>query len=525
MRASLSLAAARHGRRRGAARYHPHAMPRRLPPTADLIAGASVALVLIPQALAYAELAGLPAHHGLYAAALAPIAAALFASSPALQTGPTAMSAVLVFAALAPLVPAGTAAYASAAALLALLVGAVRIGLGLLRAGALAYALSGPVLRGFTWGAGLLIAASQLPGALGTSPEGTRLLGRAARALLDPAGWHFGAIATAVVAIAALRLGRRYAPRVPVVLAVTVVATFVAWWAPGALGPTVGAVPTGLPTFDLALPWSLAPDLVLGAFVIALVGFAEPTAIARRYKSAGRRWDPSRELLGQGLANVVVAFFRGMPVGASFSRSALHHELGATTRFGAVATGLIVLALIPAAALLGTLPRAVLAAVVLVAVADLLRWGPVTDLWRFGKMQAGTAIATTVLTLLLEPRVDVAVVIGVALSVALHLGREGRLHLDVVVEDTVGRVVVNGSLWFANAARLHDDVRSAWHRHREVERWIIDLTAAGRVDVDAALELGALRAEAGDVGVTLEVRGGDERTAQRLARYAERAVR
>ncbi|MFO8149463.1 MAG: SulP family inorganic anion transporter [Trueperaceae bacterium] len=500
-------------------------MPRRLPPIADLVAGASVALVLVPQALAYAELAGLPAHHGLYAAALAPLAAALYASSPALQTGPTAMSAVLVFATLAPWVPAGTAAYASAAALLALLVGAVRVSLGLLHAGALAYALSGPVLRGFTWGAGLLIAASQLPGALGTEGVGTRLIGRAAGALLAPSDWHWGALATTLVAVAALRLGRRYAPKVPMVLAVAVLATTVSALAPGALGPTVGAVPSGLPTLDLALPWHLTPDLLLGAFVIALVGFAEPTAIARRYQRSDRRWDPSRELLGQGLANVVVALFRGMPVGASFSRSALHHELGATTRFGAVATGLTVLALMPAAPLLGDLPRAVLAAVVLVAVADLLRWGPVTDLWRLGKLQATTALATAALTLVLEPRIDLAVVIGVALSVALHLAREGRLHLHVVTDGASGRVVVTGSLWFVNAARLQDDVRAAWHRHREVERWVIDLTASGRVDVDAALALGALRAEAGDVGVTLEVHGGDPRTEERLARYAERAVR
>jgi SulP family sulfate permease len=284
-------------------------------------------------------------------------------------------------------------------------------------------------------------------------------------------------------------------------------------------------VPSGFPTFDLALPWGLAPDLFLGAFVIALVGFAEPTAIARRYQRAGRRWDPSRELLGQGFANVVVAAFRGMPVGASFSRSALHHELGATTRFGAVFTGLTVLLLIPVAPLLSDLPRAVLAAVVLVAVADLLRWGPVTDLWRFGKLQATTALATTALTLALEPRIDLAVVIGVALSVALHLAREGRLHVRVVAEGTEGRVTVSGSLWFANAARLQDDVRTAWHRHRGVERWVIDLTGAGRVDVDAALALGALRDEAGDVGVTLEVHGGDARTDERLARYAERAVR
>lgn len=501
-------------------------MPRRpLVPAGDVLAGVSVALVLVPQALAYAELAGLPAHHGLYAAAVAPLAAALFASSPALQTGPTAMSAVLVLAVLAPLVPVGTAAYAAAAALLALLVGAVRVALGALRAGGLAYALSGPVLRGFTWGAGLLIAASQLPGALGATAEGERLLLRAARVIGDPGGWHVGAIATAVATVVALRFGRRYARRFPIVLVVAVVATAVAAAAPGALGPTVGSIPRGWPRLELGLPWALAPDLLLGALVIAIVGFAEPTAIARRYARSDRRWDPSRELLGQGVANVATGALSGMPVGASFSRSALHHELGATTRAGAVVTGLAVLAAIPAAPLLADLPRAVLAAIVLVAITDLLRWGPVTDLWRFGKLQTITALATAALTLALEPRIDLAVVLGVALSVALHLGREGRLDVGVAAEGDEGRVVVAGSLWFANAPRLQDLVRAAWLEHRAVERWVIDVTAVGRIDVDAALALGALRAEAGEVGVTLEVHGADARTRQRLARYAERAPR
>lgn len=491
----------------------------------DVLAGVSVALVLVPQALAYAELAGVPAHHGLYAAALAPIAAAVFTSTPALQTGPTAMSAVLVFAVLAPQLPSATETYAAAAALLALLVGVIRVLLGALRAGGLAYALSSPVLRGFTWGAGLLIAASQLPAALGTTAGGSRLLGRAAHALLHPADWHMGAIATTVAVVALLRLGRAVAPRFPTVLVVAAAGTLLSTLTPGALGPTIAAVPAGLPALDLNLPWARTPDLLLGALVIAIVGFAEPTAIARRYGVRGRRWDPSRELLGQGLANLVAGVTRGLPVGASFSRSALHHELGARTRLGALVTGLTVLLLMPAATLLTDLPRAVLAAVVLVAVADLAHVGPVADLWRFGRLQASLAFVVAGLTLALEPRVDVAVLVGVALSVVLHLARDSRVHTAIGIEGDEGRVRVFGTLWFANAARLQDQVRAAWHRHRDVSRWIVDLTEVGRVDVDAALALGALRAEAGEAGVTLEIHGGDARTEERLSSYAHRALR
>ena len=185
---------------------------------------------------------------------------------------------------------------------------------------------------------------------------------------------------------------------------------------PGALGPVVGAFPSAWPRLDLALPWHLLPDLAIGAVVIAVVGFAEPTAIARRFGRTGDRWDPSRELIGQGLANLATGVTGGMPVGASFSRSALHHRLGAMTRAGAVVTGLTVLALTPAAGLLADLPRAVLAAVVLSAITDLVRIGPVADLWRFGRMQTTTAWATAALVLVFEPRVDVAVLVGRASS-------------------------------------------------------------------------------------------------------------
>jgi len=195
------------------------------------------------------------------------------------------------------------------------------------------------------------------------------------------------------------------------------------------------------------------------------------------------------------------------------------------TRAGAVITGVTVLALTPAAGLLAELPRAVLAAVVLSAITDLVRIGPVADLWRFGRMQTTTAWATAALVLAFEPRVDVAVLVGVVLSMIIHLAREGRLLLDTEIDDSQGRIRVDGNLWFANAAHLEDEVHAAWHRHRRVERWVIDLTRVPHVDVDAAVVIGSLRAEAAEVGVTLEVTGGDPRTRQRLERYAQRPLR
>ncbi len=179
----------------------------------------------------------------------------------------------------------------------------------------------------------------------------------------------------------------------------------------------------------------------------------------------------------------------------------------------------------PLAAALADLPRAVLAAVVFSAIADLLRLGPLTDLWRFGRMQSTTAWGTALLVLVFEPRIDLAVVVGVVASMVLHLAREGRLGVAVEVDGAQGRLRVDGTLWFANVARLEDEVQAAWHGHRGVERWIVDLGHVARVDVDAAVALGRLRAEAAEVGVTLEIAGGDARTERRLASYAERPLR
>lgn len=495
----------------------------------DLIAGFSVALVLVPQALAYAELAGLPATVGLTAAAVAPIAAALFASSPALQTGPTALAAVLVLAVLGGggMLAGDPNQAAGAAALLALMVGGIRVLLGALRAGALAYILSGPVLRGFTLGAALLIAASQIPTALGVGRGEGRLLAGAFEALSAPGNWSIGALATTLVAFTLLRLGRRWGPRVPTVLLLSIGLTLLAHALPGALGPVVGAIPATLPQLQLQLPWALAPELLLGALVIAVVGFAEPTAIARRYPRAGVAWNPNRELIGQGLANLATGLSAGMPVGASFSRSALNVSLGAQTRWAAVITGVVVLLLMPLSGLLSELPRAVLAAVVLSAITDLLRIGAVTDLWRFGRMQTAAAVTTTLMVLLLEPRIDLAVLIGVALSVLVHLVREGQVSIERSQEEgsdglPIGRIEVRGNLWFANAALLEAALRSAWASDPKLERWQLDLRAVGWVDVDAALTLGRLRVEAERSGVELKVVGADARTRLRLRRYAER---
>ena len=505
-------------------RLPPSPSRRRRLHVGDVLAGVTVALVLVPQSLAYAELAGVPAQLGLVAAVVAPLAAVWFASSPAIQAGPTAMSAVLVFGVLATQLPPGTPAYAGAAALLALMVGLVRLALGLLRAGALAFVLSQPVLRGFTLGAAVLIVASQIPAALGVPTFGLSLLGRAAQALAAPAVWSWGALLTTVATLAIILGARRVHPLFPGALVAVVLGTAVSHWSDAALGPVLGRIGNAWPQLQFDLPWALAPQLLIGALVIALVGFAEPVAIARRFADAQRRWDPNRELVSQGVANVATGLTGAYPVGASFSRGALFRLAGGVTRWSGLVTGLTALVLIAFAPLLTDLPRAVLAGLVIAAVRDLVRVQPIASLWRLGRTQASIAWTTLGLTLLLEPRVDQAVLVGVAIAVLVHLLRETRVSIEHVREGGRHVVTVEGVLWFASATQVEDAVRTLWNRHRDELPWRLDLNHVGYVDLDATLILAGLQDQAATLGVTLDIVGANARTRARLRRLGVERV-
>ena len=262
--------------------------------TGDVIAGVSVALVLIPQSLAYAEIAGLPAFHGLYAAAVAPIAASIFASSPYLQAGPSAMTSLLTFGALSSIAAVGGADYVALAALLALTVGVIRVAIGLLRAGVIAYLMSQPVLAGFTTAAVVLIAASQLPTALGASPPDGGLLDRAGWSLVHPGDWEGTALVLSLITVALIWGGRRLSALFPgVLIAAGIGLTYSLVSDYG--GAMIGEIPEGFPPLSLGMPWSDLGVLIVPAAIIALVGFAEPSAIARTYAVQDRMtWNASR---------------------------------------------------------------------------------------------------------------------------------------------------------------------------------------------------------------------------------------
>jgi SulP family sulfate permease len=471
----------------------------------DVIAGVSVALLLIPQSMAYAELAGLPPHIGLYAAALPPIAAALAASSPYLQTGPVALTGLLTLGALLPLAPTGSPEYVALAILLALIVGVTRILVGVFRAGGVAYLMSQPVLLGFTSGAAILILSSQLPGALGVSgiPDGG-VLERAVWSLARPESWETASIVLSAGTVVVILGGRRLHPLVPGVLIAS--AAGLAWsMATGYRGPTIGEVPRGFPTPTFDLPWTMLPSLLVPGIVIALVGFAEAASISRTFAAQDREpWDPNREFIGQGLANVASGLSGGLPVGASFSRSSINRFAGATSRWSGAVTGAVVLAFLPIAFVLAPLPRAILSAIVISTVASLVKIRPLLRLIRISPLQAMVGIATFAFTLLLAPRVDQAVLLGVVLALGVHAWREMQPDLDHWIEGDTLHIRPSGVLWFGSAPELEEEAFALLARDDGTTRIAFHLSALGRIDYTGALGLKQLQADAEAADIEVE---------------------
>lgn len=474
----------------------------------DVIAGLSVTLLIIPQSMAYAELAGLPSVHGLYASALPLLAAGFFASCPYLQTGPVALTALLTHGALVTIAAPGSREYVGAAALLALVVGVTRLTISLVRAGKVTYLMSQPVVRGFTSGAAILILLSQFPSTLGLSAVGeTGLVGNTIRVLASPGSWSVAALALTVLTVAITLLARRIHPLFPGAL-VAVLGGVAFSLVAGYQGPIVGDIPGSLPPISLALPWSLLPALVVPGVVIALVGFAETTAIARSFATQDRaKWSPDREFLAQGAANLVSGACGGMPVDGSLSRSSLNHLSGAGTRWSGAITGLVVLLFLPFAGVLSSLPKAVLAGIVIAAVGGLVRPRLLLSVWTLSRIQALVVWLTLALCLLLAPRIEQAVLLGILVSLAIHVWRERRAGFDSWVEGSVLHLEVKGTLWFASAPRLEESLMSRLTDASAISEVVLHLEGLGRIDLTGALVLKRVVEEIRSMGIPSSLNG------------------
>jgi SulP family sulfate permease len=467
----------------------------------------AVAIVVIPQSLAYAEIAGLPPARGLLAAALPPLAASLVASSPYLQAGPVATTSLLTFGALSGMAPIGSPEYIGLAALLALVVGVIRFGIGIAKAGVVSHFLSHPVLSGFTSAAALLIVASQIPALLGAAAPDGKLLVRAAWSIGHPAEWDLFATALGLSVVVLIVAGRRIHPLFPAV-PISVIAGITAASLIAGDHSIVGDLPTGFPALSLSLPWSRLPGLLVPGAVVALVGFAEATAIAITFSTQDRtRWDANREFAGQGLANFASGIAGAFPVGASFSRSSLNRISGARTRWSGAITGAAVLCFLPFTGLLEPLPTAVLGGIVIGAVLPLFRPQDLIWIYRHSRAQGLVGIGTFTLTLVLSPRIDQAVLLGIGLGVAVHLTRELRVSVTTSIEGTTLRVQPGGVLYFASAHRIQETLLEHIAANPQADRLIIDLTGVGRLDYTGAAILRQLADQAQHAGLTVELTG------------------
>ncbi|HEX6844876.1 MAG TPA: SulP family inorganic anion transporter [Actinomycetota bacterium] len=475
------------------------------PSKGDVLAGVTVALLLIPQSLGLATIAGLPPEQGIYAAALAPLVTAFTSSSPYLQAGPTAMTSLLTLGALTAVAVPFTPGYVKLAALLALVVGVTRIAIGALRGGTVSYLMSQPVVAGFTAAAGILIVCSQVPAMLGVPGDPGSPVGSAVEALTHPGAWELSAVAMSAAAFALILGGRLLHPLFPGVLLATIGAIVVSE-AVGYTGATVGDIPSGFPPLSADLPWGSIGSLLIPGAVIALVGFAEPAAIARHYATQERGlWDPNREFVSQGLANIATGLGSAYPVGGSFSRSALNKLAGAQTRWSSVVVALAVLAFLPFMGALAPLPTAVLAATVVAAVLSLLDPRPLVEFYRLARVQFLVAAGTFVATLATAPHVERGVIVGIVLAVVAHLWREIRLNVQTWVEDATLHVHPRGVLYYASAPSLEDTVGRLLHEHKDATRLVVHLDGLGRIDLTGALSLRDLLADAKEAGLEVRV--------------------
>jgi SulP family sulfate permease len=494
---------------------------------ADLIAGITVALVLVPQSMAYAQLAGLPPYYGLYASFLPGIIAALFGSSRQLATGPVAVVSLMTASALEPIAGANPELYITYAIMLALMVGIFQIGLGLLRLGVLVNFLSHPVVIGFTNAAAIIIGTSQLGKLFGVSVEKAEHTYETVFNTVVESfnNTHLETMLMALLALGIMIAMKRWIPRAPNVLTAVVVTTLISWLT-GFVdmgGAVVGSIPVGLPAMAMpVLDFQTMGQLLSVTVAIGIIGFMEAISVAKAMAAKTRqRIDANQELVGQGLGNVVSSFSQGYAVSGSFSRSAVNFSAGARTGFSAVITGVVVgVTLLWLTPLLFHLPQATLAAVIIMAVINLIKLEPIKHAWKVQRHDAAVAIATFALTIIWAPHLDKGILVGVLLSLMLFLYRSMAPRVAVLSRDPDGTlrdaevrkletcrnislIRFDGSLYFANTGYFEDKILERVALKPDLKFVIIDAEGINEIDATGEEMLGQLTERLREAGVEL----------------------
>jgi SulP family sulfate permease len=513
----------------------------------DLLAAVIVTIMLIPQSLAYALLAGLPAEVGLYASIAPLLLYAVFGTSRSLAVGPAAVVSLMTAAAIAPLAAQGTPEYLGAAVALAVLSGGLLLAMGLLRLGFIANFLSHPVISGFITASALLIAAGQIPTLLGISASGQTMPALVAAMAGAAAGANPWTMALGGASLGFLFWARRWLPawlarlglapglakalvRAAPVLTVALSILAVAALDLGQKGVAlVGEIPQGLPLPALPpLDPALWQAILLPAALIALVGYVESVSVAQTLAAKRRqRIDPDQELVALGLSNLGSGLSGGYPVTGGFARSVVNFDAGAETPAAGAFTAMgMTLATFLLTPLLAQLPKAVLAATIVVAVLGLVDLRALPRTWKISRADAMAGATTVIVTLLAG--VEMGLAAGVALSLLLHLWRSSRPHFAVVGQVpgtehfrniarhhvvTVPEILslrVDEALYFPNARWLEDTVLSHVTQDARIRAVVLNCVAVNDVDSSAVESLEAINARLRDAGVALhlaEVKG------------------
>jgi SulP family sulfate permease len=489
----------------------------------EALAGLTVGLMVIPQGVAYAALAGMPLVTGIYASMLPALVAVLFSASVRLSVGPTALTCLLVSASLTGLAEPGSARWIELAVWLALLTGLLQIVLGFARFGWLLNLVNSPVLMAFTQGAALLIIGSQLPALLGFAQGWATLVSHPAV--------HLPTLAFGVVSLAALMLARRWRPAFPSVLLLVVGSAALSAWmgfeAHG--GAVIGALPQGLPAFYApGWPgWDTLGQLLLPTLVITLVSFLE-TASSAKVDNAqrGQRWDQDQDLIGQGLAKLSSALVGAFPTSSSFSRSALNLYAGARTGWATLFSVVVVLvAVLLLTPLLAHVPLAVLAAIVMVAVLGLIKPRAFVKLWRISRVEASIAGTTLAVTVLASPKLYWGVLAGVLMSLShfLYLRLHPRiievgLHADGSLRDRhlwqlaplaphMFALRMDAALDFATANAFERQLTEHLTAHPDTRHVMLVAHPINWVDATGVEAFGRVQAQLAEQGITLHLVG------------------
>lgn len=515
--------------------------------TGDITAAVIVTIMLVPQSLAYALLAGLPAEIGLYASILPLVAYAIFGTSRALAVGPVAVASLMTASALAPLGLETLQDYIAAAAVLAVLSGLMLLAMGALRLGVIANFLSHPLIAGFITASGILIATSQLKHLLGIPADGHTLVEMLHSIWLGLPDINLPTVLVSTAALGGLiwvrkglapmlqRLGvsqtrAQTTARIGPIFAV--IGTIFAAWALDlpALGVSVvGTVPTGLPPFGVPkFDLGLLSTLAMPALLISVIGYVESVSVAQTLAAKRRQQiNLNQELIALGASNVASGFSGGFPVTGGFSRSVVNFDAGARSPAAGAFTAVgLLFAAVYLTPLLYFLPKATLAATIIIAVLSLIDLSILRRSWAYSRADFAAVLTTIVLTLLAG--VEIGVSAGVILSLALFIWKTSRPHVaevgqvpgsehfrnvlrhDVITDPSVLTLRIDESLYFANARRMEDLVVSRAVEMPELKHVVLMCSAVNEIDLSALESLEAINRRLDDMGIVLnlsEVKG------------------